>query len=244
MKCSLLAALTLCALPGAAGATAFSFGTVDATDVISSIIIAPASGDTSYTAGTKQLVIDAYVSTINFANRPSISINPGDVTFSSQLTLSNELLLGPAFDVAVVTGELSNGLADDFSITDIAGAQLLMGGDFDAPMSFSASTVTGTVSANLAASIGTSVSGDSDFMNAFGAAGSIDLKVVLGAGTICSTIATCPMAPLTSPAPTLHDFNGPTNGTIIPIPEPATGTLLGLALLGLTRHARARRTVS
>jgi hypothetical protein len=227
-------------LPGVAAATTFSFGTIEPTDTITSIIIAPSENDTTYTAGTSTLVIDAYVSTINFSNRAPIAINPGDVTFSSQLTLSNVVYGGPAWDLVVIGGELANGMTDDFSITDIAGGNLLLGGDFDAPMGFVASTVSGTVSASLAADIGAAVSGDADFLSAFGPAGSIDLKIVLGAGNLCSTIATCPPIGLSFPAPTLHDFAGPTNGTIIPIPEPGTAALIGLGLFALTRRARMR----
>lgn len=238
----ILASLALL-LPGAASATTFSFGTIEPTDVITSIIIAPSAGDTAYTSGTNEFVIDAYISTINFANRGPIAITPGDVTFSSQLTMSNELLLGPQFAVAVVTGQLSNGLTDDFSITDIAGGLSVLGGDFDAPMEFAASTVTNTVSATLAADIGNFVNGDADFISALGSAGSIDIKIVLGTGDICSTIATCPPVPFQTPAAVLHDFAGATNGTIIPtvIPEPSTAMLLGLGLLGLTLRAREQK---
>ena len=238
---ALVATFALGALPGTAAAASFSWGDVDPTDVITSVIVAPSDGDTTYTATTDQMAISGYISTINFANKGPISIPVGDVLFSSQLTLSNELLIGPAFDIAVVTGELSNGLADDFSIVDVGSATALMEGDFDGAMSFSASSVTGVVSANMAADIGSSLSGNSDFLLAFGNVGSLDLQVVLGAGTVCSTIATCPTAPNLTPPAVLHDFTGPTNITITPIPEPATGLLIGLGMLGLTLRARVRR---
>lgn len=236
-----LSVLALWLGAGAASATTFSFGTIEPTDQITSIIVAPSAGDSTYTASDGSFVIDAYISTINFANRAPIAITPGDVTFSSQLTLSNELLLGPQFDIALVTGVLTNGLASDFTITDIPGGIVLLGGDFDTSMSFTAAELTNTVSADLTADIGDSLVGDADFLAAFGPAASIDLKVILGAGDICSTIADCPPVPFQTPPAVLIDFAGPTNGTIIPIPEPSTAFLVTFGILALTHRARAQR---
>lgn len=230
-------------LPSMASATTFSFGDIDPTDEIQSIIIVGESTGVSYTAATGTtgtLVIDGYVSTINFVNKGPISINPGDVTYSSQLDLTVTNFIGPAFSVAAMTATLMNGVTDDFSIIDNVFGLPVLGGDYDGPMDLTASTNTGLVLADFDANLGAGLTGDADVLSAFGTLGAIEFQVVLGTGSLCTSILTCP-APLAPGTPTLNSFSGPPNGSIAPvIPEPSTAILLGFGLAGLTLHRRWR----
>ena len=232
------AALAL--LPGAALATSFSFGTIDPTDQIQSIIIVGESPGVTYTAGTDttgSLVIDGYVSTINFFNRAPLSIDPNTVTFSSQLDLTVTNFIGPAFSVAALTAELTNGVTDDFSIIDTVGGLPFLGGDYDGMMDLTASTNTGLVLADFDADVSSGLSGDADVLSAFGPAGILEFQAIIGTGSLCTTILACP-APGAPGTPSLQSFTGPINGSIAPIPEPSTALLLGLGLVGLTLRRR------
>jgi hypothetical protein len=239
-----LTLLILMLLPGLASATTFSFGDIDATDEIQSIIIVGEGTGVTYTASTATtgtLVIDGYVSTINFLNKDSISITPGTVTFSSQLDLTVGAFVGPAFNVAAVTATLMNGMTDDFSIIDNVGGVPVLGGNYDGPMNMTAiGGPVGLPQLSLNANLGAGLSGDGDVLSAFGSQGVIEFQVVLGSGSLCTTILSCP-APLAPGTPSLNSFSGPPNGSIAPvIPEPSTGLLLGAGLAGLTLHRRRR----
>lgn len=239
-----LTLMILIVLPGLASATTFSFGDIDPTDEIQSIIIVGEGTGVSYSASTGTtgtLVIDGYVSTINFLNKGPISIAPGVVTYSSQLNLTVGAFIGPAFNVAAVTATLMNGLTDDFSIIDLGSGLPVLGGNYDGPMDMTASVNTGVVRANFTADLGVGLSGDGDVLSAFGNQGLIEFQIALGQGaSLCTTILTCP-APLTPGTPSLNSFSGPPNGSIAPvIPEPSTALLLGTGVAGLSLYRRRR----
>lgn len=236
-----LALSLLLLLPGMASATTFSFGDIDATDQIQSIIIVGESSGVDYTASTGTtgtLLIDGYISTINFVNKAPISIDPNTVTYSSQLDLTVTNFIGPAFSVAAFTAELSNGVTDDFSIIDTVLGLPVLGGDYDGPMDLTGSTNSGLVLADFDADVGSGLSGDADVLSAFGTQGVIEFQVIVGSGSLCTTILTCPG--FGSPdSPALNSFSGPPNGSMAPvIPEPSTALLVGVGLAALTVQRR------
>jgi hypothetical protein len=234
----LLATALVASSPLAAAATSFSFGSISAGDVVASITVAPVAGGVSYDAGLQRLLIDSYVSQINFTNRPPISINPGDVTFSSQLSVVSLQLIGPAISVAYVNGLFSNGLVD-YSIIDtvgVGGPILMLEGHYDGNLQFTASATSGVVSGGLLANLLLPSGGDADFRSAFGPGAEIDANLALGSGSLCTTIVTC-----TLPAASLHSFAASPTINITPIPEPGTALLLGLGLTWLASRRKLER---
>jgi len=231
-----LATAIVAATPVAAMAASFSFGIISASDTIASITVAPVAGGVSYDATLQRLVIDSYISQINFTNRAPISINPGDVTFSSQLSVVSLQLIGPPTGVVFVDGLFSNGLID-YSIVDTVGTAgapiLMMEGDYDGSLQFTANATSGVVSGALLASIAMPASGNADFRAAFGPGADLDANLALGSGSLCTTIVTCVF-----PAASLHDFAAAATINITPIPEPTTALLIGLGLIGLTAQRK------
>src|SRR5262245_64152948 len=88
---ALLAALWL---PATASATVFSFGTINPTDVITSLTFAPATTKTSFDPGTGIMHVEAYLSQINFSN-PLLNIT--GIAPNTVLLTSDIVLVGASF---------------------------------------------------------------------------------------------------------------------------------------------------
>lgn len=234
IRCTLARAIAIAFLataPLVASATSFSFGSISASDQIASITVAPVAGGVSYDASLQRLVIDSYVSQINFTNRAPISINPGDVTFSSQLTASSIQLIGPPNAIVFVNATFTNGFTD-YSIIDTVGVGgmpiLMLEGDYDGALQLTANATSGVVTGGILATLSLPSGGDSDFQAAFGPAAGLDASLALGTGSLCTTIVTCAF-----PAASLHNFAASPTLNISPIPEPGTAVLLGIGMAGL-----------
>ena len=242
----LLAVGVLVSLSVPALAAPFSFGSIAPTDLIQSLVIVPGQNGTTttYTSADQRLVIDGYVSTINFLNRGPINVNLGDVIFNSALDLVTMTYAPyPSFLVTNVSGQFSKPAAADYSIVDIAGTGggpiAMLIGDFNGNLTLDIESVTnlilGTTSADLLVSGG--MPGDADFISAFGSAGHLGgtPAIATGGSNLCDTIVTCG-----TPAQ-LSDFTSPSVLTLLTnnvVPEPSSGLLvaLGMACVALWRR--------
>jgi hypothetical protein len=252
-----VACIALGLLPGVASATTFSFGTVAATDVITSLIFAPGANKVTYDPGTNVMHVEAYLSTINFSNRSAIT----GIAVDTVLFTSDVMLVGGSFGVtessannprSMVSGFM-NGALQDLSIFDTVGGLPLLAADYVGNLSFTAAE-TGTiaiplpVNGQLTGSLSILPTSDADFMSAFGSLGQMNANyssffsdgvsvgsnlcnlVKSGVGTYGSQVC--------GPGYALDDFAVNTNMTIQPVPEPGTALLLGLGLLGVAALKR------
>jgi hypothetical protein len=252
--------------PAAASATLFSFGTVNPTDVITKLTLAPGTNQTTYNPVTNIMHIEAYLTTIEFANAPTIS----GITANSVLFTSDLMLVGGTFNVVTAGGATNprslsagfmNGALQDFSIFDTFAGLSLLDADFIGNLGFSAAE-TGTVSfptaitGQLTGQLNVLASGDADFLSAFGPLGVLNSSynsffsdgVTTGttSGNLCHLVKNDGLGGATS-WPTscatpygLDDFAANAGLTIEPqvIPEPGTALLLGLGLAGVAALRR------
>jgi hypothetical protein len=256
---NLMACLALGLLPGAASATIFSFGTVAATDVITSLNFTTGTNKVTYDPGTNVMHVEAYLTTINFSNRPSITgIATDTVLFTSDI-----MLVGGSFGVTEPTANnprsmvsgFMNGALQDLSIFDTGSGFTLLDADYIGNLSFTASetgsvTTPLTVNGQLTGSLAILPTSNADFMSAFGSLGQLNAVyasffsdgapvgsnlcnlVKSGVGTYGSQVC--------GPGYALDDFAVNTTMTVNPvvIPEPGTALLLGLGLAGVAALRR------
>jgi hypothetical protein len=255
---SLTACFALGLLPGAASATIFSFGTVAATDIITSLNFTTGTNKVTYDPGTNVMHVEAYLTTINFSNRPAIT----GIATDAVLFTSDIMLVGGSFGVtessannprSLVSGFM-NGALQDLSIFDTVGGLTLLDADYVGNLSFTASE-TGTiaiplpVNGQLTGSLSILPTSNADFLSAFGNLGELNAVyasffsdgvsvgsnlcnlVKSGVGTYGSQVC--------GPGYALDDFAVNTTMTVIPIiPEPGTALLLGLGLAGVAALRR------
>lgn len=230
----------------------FSFGSVAATDVITSLTFAPSTTKTSYNPVTQVMHVESYLSQINFSNRPNITgITPNTVLFTSDI-----MLVGGTFAVTELglnnprsfTSGFMNGALLDLSIFDTGSGFTLLNADYVGQLTFSGIETIAAVNGELTGDLNILASGDADFLSAFGTLGSLDANfssfqsggVSVGAN-LCNLVKDDGLGggtwPTTACGPGygLDDFTVNANMTIIPvaIPEPGTALLLGLGLAGV-----------
>jgi hypothetical protein len=252
-----VALLAVLWLPAGASATVFSFGTINPTDVITSLSFAQSATKSSFDPGTGVLHVEAYLSQINFSNRPNIT----GITPNTVLLMSDILLVGGSFAVSEsaannprsMSATFMNGLVD-LGIFDTVFALPLMDTDYIGSLGFSAAE-TGSISfplpitGQLTGDLDVLISSDADFRSAFGTLGELDANfsgffsdgatvasnlcnlVKSGVGTYGSQVC--------GPGYALDDFETNAVITIIPIiPEPGTALLLGFGLAGVAALRR------
>jgi hypothetical protein len=173
-KGALLALLATIALPLTASATIFSFGTINPTDQIASLNLAPTSLKTTYDPDTNLLHIDAYLTTISFVGGAVMNIPVDTVLLQSDIWLTSFSVVNslPNNPRSFASG-FSNGLLMDFSIFDTGFGIALIEADYVGSLSITGGE-TGPIAtpllvqAQLNADLKVLPSGDPDFRAAFG----------------------------------------------------------------------------
>jgi hypothetical protein len=235
--------LLLAAAP--AGATSFSFGTIAATDVITSITLAADDGSGGNTfefdTSTNTLTITSSVTQINFANKPAISGIPiGDVIFSTQLSLSGAFSYAPPVNPTNSSGTFSNGMTD-FTIWDVAGGGTsVLEADFTGGgLLVTTKVTTGVVYGELSGDF-VVTGGDSDAQAAFGSTGELDqlFPVTVGSNLCNKTVICSGPGGNSGVATDWKTFEANPTSTLVPLPEPAAALLLALVapLLAVRRR--------
>jgi hypothetical protein len=239
---TVVAGLLLAAAP--AGATTFSFGTIAATDIITSITLAADDGSGGNTfefdTSTNTLTITSSVTQINFANKPSISGIPiGDVIFTTQLSLTGAFSYVPPVTPVITSGTFTNGMTD-FTIWDIAGGGTsVLEADFiGGGLLVTTRVITGVVHGELSGDF-VITGGDADAQAAFGNdGGSIDQLFPITVGSnLCNRTVICTLV-TSGVATDWKTFEANPTSTLVRLPEPAAATLLALAapLVALRRR--------
>jgi hypothetical protein len=241
---SLLAGALL--LPGSSAmATSFSFGSIAPTDIIDNMVIGAAGPTLDYDSTTGKLLLESFITTINFHNRAPLSIPSGTVTIRSEVQLVGTPTFLPFAPVLVTSliANFTNGLVD-YQVIDTLGTGsgmiLMMEGDFSGNAVLSAQIVTGVIVGSYGGNLLTpSLSGDADFLSAFGTTGgSFSVNPAYGlpsGGSLCGAIVTC------GPPTVISTFDKAANGKIQsnnPIPEPGTAVLVATGLIALAMRRR------
>jgi len=201
------------------------------------------------------LTFESSVTTIEFSGGTIIGGIPlGNVVVQSVLSIvpgPNSPVFNPGsgiFDPAIIGAQMANGIVADISITDIAdGGNLLLLADYTSTVEWKIQEAFGgQINGSLVGDF-LVTGGDAGFTTAFGPQGNFFsvLASVLtgtsGTGTpvndICAQLTSFGCAPLPF-EDILSHTTAPTT-TITPIPEPTTGLLVLLGLVGMS--ARRRR---
>lgn len=252
---SVATTIALVAAPTTAGA--FSFGPFNPGEFIDSLLlVTPGLGTNAveFTTADNQLEITAYVSEI-VTNQRTINITLGDLLWNSQVELvgGTENVTEPfaPFFGGAISAQFFNGLAADITLLDVGpgGAGILFNADYNASLQLNSSPTFGLpVAAQLSGDFDLRLGeGDADFETRFGTAGNYfanlssilsdgvpvgnDMCVMIEGG--CDGLA----------GDTIDNFTVNPGATVerTTVPEPSSGLLLGLALLGLAgrEHRRA-----
>lgn len=233
-------------------AHAFSFGTFAPGERIRSVQISGSPTVSFDSTNNNKLEITGSISTIT-TNLHTFSIELGDVTFSSEVTIvpGTENVFAPLDPFppffpglgGQLGAEFTNGLAADLSILDSGpgGAGILLEGEYVGTLAFQASQPSGfgtPVVSSLNSDFVVS-GGDASFRDAFGPGGSffgnLAALSVNGSpvgGNFCLLVENgCPGGT------EIASFTASPTITITPIPEPGVAVLLavGLAVLTLRR---------
>ena len=246
--------------PKAAWAFAFSFGTIDASDEIASVVLAPKSGGVplvSYNGLTGVMSFQADVDQITLVGGTVFDLDPGDVEFS----MSTVMLVGgsavffPNPFPTILLADFFNGVTFDLAITDVAGGSTVMlEGEFQIPIEM---TVTeqlfGVVVGALEGDFDV-VGGNGDFVSAWDSLdGSFDAQMasflVGGVGVLqaCSLTSSAGTAGLSCFGVAADGFASWTSNPVVTlqpgapaVPEPAL-SILALVTLGSIAAARMRQ---
>jgi hypothetical protein len=247
-------------LPSGASATVFSFGTINPTDVITSLSFSPSATKTSFDPGTGIMHVEAYLSQVNFSNRPNITgIAPNTVLLTSDIMLSGgsfSVVTSVADNPRSASATFLNGLVD-LSIYDTIAAISVLDTDYSSSLGFSVAEVGSinfptAITGQLSAGLDVLGSSDPDFLSAFAPFGELDANfsgffsdlTTVGIN-LCNIVKSGvtiypnpPASQLCAGGFALDDFTSNAVITIIPIPEPGTALLLGLGLVGVVAHRR------
>jgi hypothetical protein len=241
-------------LPAGASATVFSFGTINPTDVITSLTFAPSTTKTSFDPGTNTLHLEAYLSQINFSN-PLLNITgiaPNTVLLTSDIMLQTFTANASGSNPSGYTATFINGLVDLGIFDTVAGIPVLDTDYIGSLHNTAAEVGPGPITGELTADLDILVTSDADFRSAFGVLGSMDANfsgffsdgVTVGSN-ICNLVKAGATIYPNFPASqncaggfALDDFTTNAVITIIPIPEPGTALLLGLGLAGVAALRR------
>jgi hypothetical protein len=231
-----LAMLWSAALLPAAQAGAFSFGTFTPGDHIASIELSSGAGQQlTVDAGANPsdpaddtLTFEASVSTITMSSGAVFNVPLGDVLISSTVMPYGS----PTFLSTIIGGEFRNGLVADLSITDVGtgGAGLLLDADYIDSVSFTASQfasgfpINGSLSGDLQV-----LSGDTDFVAAFGSQASFISTLSFGTTVLCNLTNGIAFGSSCIGPTDFADFTAAPTTTITPVPEAGTLLLFGVA---------------
>lgn len=245
-----LAALVLVTAPSSA--LAFSFGTFAPGETITQIELSAASGDAlTFDAANDRITLNVSVSQI-VTNLDLYTPGAGDVIFSvvAQMVPGSLGIFTNGSTTKQIAANFDGGVVYwDVTLNDLGpgGVGPLLDGDLQGIASFNAlqnfNLQTGSFTGEFDVA-----TGDPDFVAAWGVGGSFIVNLtqfgpLVGPAftDLCqmTTLGTCAIP---APPNDLVDFKAQPNGQITPqiIPEPSTGLLLGLGLLGVTAVGRKK----
>jgi hypothetical protein len=265
MRNAVLASIAACwLLPASAQATAFAWGTVNATDVITSMtFVTTTPVTTAYDDGSGIFHLEAWLNQINFANRAPIT---GIASFPDKVIFSSDIMLIPStFGVTesavnnprLLSAGFMNGFLLDLSITDVLSGIPVLDADYQGNLILTAQEVApvGIVNGVLTGTLSTLPSGDPDVLAAFGPEAKLNGNFTnfLSDGSpgpnsspmnnnLCNLVKgdnivyTSAMS-LCGPGYALDNFSTNANFTIT-VPEPSSALLIGLGLAGLATFRR------
>jgi hypothetical protein len=238
------------ALLAPSSALAFSFGTFAPGETVTQIELSPAAGDSlTFDATTDLLTLNVSVSQI-VTNLNLYTPAAGDVIFSvvTQLTPGSLGIFTTGF-IDQIAASFDGGVVSwDVTLSDLGpgGVGMLLDGDLVGSASFNALEQFNLKSGSFTGEFDVDT-GDPDFLAAWGIGGSFLLNLTQFGPLVGPAFADlCQMTTLGTcgiPAPPndLVTFKAQPNGQITPVvPEPSTGLLVGLGLLGLTAVGRKK----
>jgi hypothetical protein len=234
---------------GPAGALSFP---LSPGDVIVDINLSASAQTMSYDGSTETLTVTAEVDNFLLADSTSITLSPGQVLFTTTVSLvpGSLFINSDFFDGGTIIGTYSNSPAADFVLWDQGGPPtVLFTGDYDGPgLSLLVESLFGFIANGSLGGTYTVRTGEGDalFESTIGTTGSVAIQFdnLERGGTPVNGI--CQIADpdcfpgsffeLTS-WPGLQDFDAQPEGVDFApdppaVPEPGIASLLGLAILG------------